>query len=112
MMKFLMAVLVAGALAGCAPGQPESQAQQSDDAACTAQADAVYNANNQDQLARTSQNGLLFPATPSHVFDAEQQGGMHERDSQITHCEQNGNADGQPSVNGVPVVTPHIVGTN
>ncbi|OYV26168.1 MAG: hypothetical protein B7X08_02880, partial [Acidocella sp. 20-63-7] len=49
MMKFLMAILAASALVGCAASQPESQAQQSDDAACTAQADA---ARHQAQLAR------------------------------------------------------------
>jgi hypothetical protein len=98
-------------LAGCAMGPPESQAQQADDAACAAQADAAYARDSPDLLARTSQNGLIYGATPTHVFDAEQMGAEHDRDSAVTKCEQTGNNAGPPTVNGVPVVPPQIVGT-
>ncbi len=43
---------------------------------------------------------------PNHVFDGQRMGSMSARDNQIQACEQNGNT---PSVNGVPVVAPHIV---
>jgi hypothetical protein len=111
MMKLMLVVGAAGWLAGCAVGPPESQAQQADDAACTAQADATYTSDSPDLLARTSQNGLIYGATPTHVFDAEQMGAQHDRDSAITKCEQTGNNSGAPTVNGVPVVPPKIVGT-
>jgi hypothetical protein len=107
MKQILLAALVCGALAGCAASAPETSAQQADDAVCTAQADAAYNAQNVDALSRTSQNGLYFAPTPNHVFDAQRMGSMHVRDSQIEDCEQNGNAG--LSVNGMPVVAPHIV---
>jgi hypothetical protein len=107
MKQIFLAALICGTLAGCAASPPESAAQQADDAACTAQADATYNAQNANLLARPSQNGLLYAPSPNHVFDAQKMGAMSARDNQIQQCEQNGNAG--PSVNGVPVVTPHIV---
>ncbi len=109
MMKFLMAVLACGTLAACAPVQPESQAQQADDAACTAQANAAYNASTLDQQARPSQNGLMYGAMPTHAFDGEKLGAEHQRESQISDCEQNGSASGPDDLNGAPVVIPHIV---
>ena len=110
MTRFFVAALACAWLAGCAAGAPESQAQKAETADCTAQADATYRAHTIDEEARTSQNGLIFGATPTHAFDAEHLGAEHVRDSQITACEQNGNNSG-PVVNGTPVVTPHIVGT-
>ncbi len=108
MMKFLMAVLACGALAACAPVQPESQAQQADDAACTAQADASYNASTLDLQARPSQNGLLYGAMPTHVFDGERLGAEHDRESQISHCEQTGGT-GPDDLPSPPAVAPHII---
>jgi hypothetical protein len=110
MTKFIVAVLLAGCLTGCA-AQPESQAQQADDSACTAQADAVYNAQNVNLEGRPSENGLRYPASPTEVFQGQQMGSEHERDTQITNCEEYGNDNGQNTVNGVPVVTPHIIST-
>jgi hypothetical protein len=109
MKQIFLAALVCGTLAGCAASPPESTAQQADDATCTAQADATYDAQNANLLARTSQNGLYLAPTPNHVFDGQRMGAMSARDNQIQACEQNGNAG--PSVNDVPVVTPHIVQT-
>jgi hypothetical protein len=106
MRQILLAALVCGTLAGCAGSQPESTAQQADDATCTAQADAAYEAQNANLLARTSENGLYFAPMPNQVFDGQRMGSMSARDNQIETCEQNGNT---PNVNGVPVVTPHIV---
>ena len=100
------------ALAGCAASPPESSAQQADDAACTTQADAVYNNETVDEQARTAQTGLRYAPMPNHVFDAEQLGAEHARESTITNCEQNGTGASGPEVNGTPVVTPHIIGTN
>ena len=110
MMKLLMAVMACAALAGCATSAAPASADDADAAACTAQADATYHALDEDQLARTSQAGLLYGAQPTHVFDAEQMGALHARDSQLSQCEQSGNS-GAPVVAGVPVVTPHIVNT-
>jgi hypothetical protein len=110
MMKVLMVLAACAALAGCA-GHPETASQQADDAACTAQADAGYNQATIDEQARTSQNGLLFAPTPNHVFDAERLGAEHTRDSEIARCEANGAGGSNPQVGGVPVVTPHIIGT-
>ncbi|MDE8347539.1 MAG: hypothetical protein POH28_15400, partial [Acidocella sp.] len=94
MMKIPVAILVCAMLAGCAPVMGESQGQQADDNACVAQADATYHALDEDQLARTGQNGLLYGATPTHVFDAEQMGAMRARQSELSTCEQNGNTGG------------------
>lgn len=107
-MKFsLMAVASILLLAGCA-SQPQSQAAQADAASCTSAADAGYNNSTLDQQARTLQNGLRYGA-PSQVFDAERQGAMSQRDQAIQDCEEYGNQNGGPAVNGVPVVAPHIV---
>jgi hypothetical protein len=111
MMKWMMAVTACAMLAGCAASQPESQAQQADDAACAAQGDAIYHADTIDEQARTSQNGLIYGATPTHVFDAEQLGALHMRDTAVSNCENNGNDSGPAALGGGPVVTPHIVGT-
>jgi len=106
MKQIFLAALICGTLAGCAASQPESTAQQADDATCTAQADATYEAQNPNLLARTGQNGLQFPAMPNQVFEGQRLGAMSARDNQIQACEQNGNT---ANVNGVPVVAPHIV---
>ena len=98
------------ALAACAQ-PPPSPAAEAEAAACTTQADAAYNAQNYDSLARTSQTGLYFANTPNHVFDAEQQGALHQRDSAITACESQGNNGLRPAI-GAPLVTPHIVTGN
>ncbi len=101
-------VLALGGLAGCAAAPPPSQAAAADAAACTAQADAAYNAQNYDQLSRTGQNGLYYAPMPNHVFDAQQQGALHVRDSQITDCEAHGSGGATASY-AAPLVTPHIV---
>ncbi len=95
-------------LAGCAAPAPPSAAATADANTCTAQADAVYQQENVDALSRTSQNGLYFGNTPTHVFDAQRMGSMHQRDSAITNCEDNGNSNLRPAY-GSPLVTPHIV---
>ncbi len=94
-------------LAGCA-SQPQSQAEAANAAACTANADAVYQNSTMDQQARTLQNGLRY-AGPTQVFDAERMGAMSNRDEQIQDCEKYGSQSGSPTVNGVQVVAPHIV---
>jgi len=111
MIRLYLAALLCAGLAGCAASAPESQAQKADDAACTAQGDAAYQADTVDEQARTGQNGLLYGATPTHVFDAETLGAEHVRESDIATCEQNGTYGNPSSINGVPVVAPHIVGT-
>jgi len=101
------------AMSGCAASPPPSQADQANLAACTAQADAAYNAQNYDQLSRTSQNGLLYSPTPSHVFDAQHLGSLHERDDQITDCVNNGTGGTVSASNALPgpaPVAPQIIG--
>ena len=94
-------------LAGCA-SQPQSQAAAANSAACTQAANQVYQNSTLDQQARTLQNGLRY-GTPTQVFSAEQMGAMNDRAQQIQHCENFGSQNGTPTVNGVQVVTPHIV---
>ncbi len=108
MKHILLAATACLGLAACA-STPESPAQQAEDAACTAQADAQYNQATLGDAGHTAQNGLMYGATPTHVFDAEHMGAMYERDSQIQDCEKTGNNNGQPVVNDVPVVAPHII---
>jgi len=110
MIRLLTAVLACGALGACAMSSPQTGAQ-ADASACTAQGDALYNASTLDEQARTGQNGLLFAPTPNHVFDAEQLGAEHERDTAITNCENNGNIDTPDGLPGPPAPPPHIVGT-
>ena len=94
-------------LAGCA-SQPQSSAAQADAAACTSAADTSYQNSTLDQQARTLQNGLRYGA-PMQVFDAERLGAMSQRDQAIQDCEEYGNQNGVPAVNGPPAVAPHIV---
>ncbi|MGE4480335.1 hypothetical protein [Acidocella sp.] len=103
----LLAAAAALLLASCA-SQPQSQAQAANSAACTAQADAVYRQSTVNLQARTQQNGLRYGA-PTQVFDSERMGAMNDRALQIQRCETLGNQNGAPTVNGVQVVTPHIV---
>jgi len=110
--RHFYAALAVMALAGCAYGPPPTAAQQADASACTAQADATYNAQNYDALSRPSQNGLYFSQRPNHVFDAQTQGAVHQRDSQITDCEEHGNSGTDPSAFAAPLVTPHIIANN
>jgi hypothetical protein len=109
MKLFAPAVLAVLALAGCAAQAPQSPAQTAEDQACTSQADAQYQQQTINEAGHTAQTGLMFPATPSHVFDSENLGAEHVRESQIQDCETTGNNNGQPEVNGVPVVAPHII---
>jgi len=96
-------------LAGCAPQPPASPAQQAEASACTAQADATYDSENTDALSRTSQNGVFFAPDPNRVFDSQRLGSLHDRDSEITACEDHGNGAGAIAP-GTPIVTPHIIG--
>ncbi len=110
MRKMMMAALGCAALAGCAAGPPPTAAENADAAACTQAADAAYEAQNYDELSRTSQTGVRYSATPNHVFDAQRLGSLHVRDSQITDCERNGNNDDRASlIPGPPPATPQIV---
>lgn len=108
MKLFFLAALVCLPLAGCAAEQT-SPAQQAEDSACTAQADAQYQQNTIDQQGRTAENGQRYPAMPTQVFGAETMGAMSQRDAQVQNCEETGSNNGQPEVNGVPVIAPHII---
>ena len=110
MIKALIAVMVCGGLAGCAQIAPGSAGRQAEDSACTAQANAIYNANTEDEQARTLQNGLLFAPMPTRVFQSQQMGAEHVYDSQVQQCEQNGNPDTGDSINTAPLVPPQIIG--
>ena len=105
---FVAAVLAFGTLAGCAAPSAPSNAADATAKACTAQAEAQYNASTVDLDARPTQSGLQFGATPNHVFDAEQMGAEHQRDSAITACEHSGDTGGAAN-GGSYAVTPHIV---
>ena len=107
MKSSLLAVAAILLLAGCA-SQPQSQAAAANTAACTDAANAAYQNSTLDQQARTLQNGLRYGG-PNQVFDAERLGAMNDRALQIQHCENFGSQNGAPTVNGVQVVTPHIV---
>ncbi len=97
MSRFPVIFAAFAALAGCAVAPPPSPAAEADASACTAQADAAYNAQNYEALSRPSQTGLIYSATPNHVFDAQNLGALHQRDSAITDCEQNGAIAGAPA---------------
>jgi len=110
---YFFAAALAGLLAigGCAGAPPPSQADDANLATCTAQADAAYDAQNYDQLSRTSQNGLRYSATPNHVFDAQQLGSLHERDDQLNDCVNNGSgATASATLPGPAPVAPQIIG--
>jgi hypothetical protein len=100
--------LLPALLAGCAMPPPATPSQQAEAASCTAQADAAYQAQNEDALSRTSQNGLLFAPVPNHVFDSQRLGSLHERDSAISDCEQNGDTTSAIAP-GTPIVAPQIM---
>jgi len=104
---FLLLLLPSLLASGCAKAPP-SAADQADLAACTRQADAAYNAQNYDALSRTDQTGLQFPATPTQVFQAQQLGLLHQRDSAITDCVNNGTV-ANSAIPGPPLPAPHIV---
>jgi hypothetical protein len=108
MKHFLLAATACLGLTACAAA-PESAAQRSEDAACTAQANAQYDQSTLDLQGRTTQNGLRYGAMPTLVFNGQTMGAEHVRDSQIQNCEKTGNNNGQPVVNGAPVVAPHII---
>lgn len=93
-------------LAGCS--QPQSQADAANAAACTANANEAYQNSTLNLQARTLQNGLRY-AGPNEAFNAERLGAQNNRTQQIQNCVNLGNQNGSPTVNGVPVVTPHIV---
>jgi len=99
-----------GLLAGCAESPAPSQADQANVASCTAQADAVYQQNNLNGLARTGQNGLLYPATPDQAFSGQRMGTLNVRDNQIQDCVDNGNPNNRPTVTA-PLPAPQIIGT-
>jgi hypothetical protein len=93
---------------GCSVSNPPSAADQADRDACTKQADAAYNAQNYEALSRTDQTGLRYSATPNHVFDAQNLGLLHQRDSAITDCVKNGTVNNS-AVPGPPLPAPHII---
>jgi hypothetical protein len=108
--RHLTAVILAAGLSGCAATPAPSQADQANLASCTQQADAVYQQDNLNGLARTPQNGLLYSATPNHVFDAQRLGTLSARDNQISDCVDNGNTS-RPGGGGAPLPVPQIIGT-
>jgi hypothetical protein len=102
-------ILTLGFLAGCAASPAPSPADQSNIASCTAQADAIYQQDNLNGLARTSQNGLLYAPMPNQVFNAQRMGTMNARDNQINDCVENGNPNNRP-LGGAPLPAPQIIG--
>jgi hypothetical protein len=102
-------MLALGMLAGCAESPAPSQADQANLASCTAQADAVYQQDNLNGLARTSQNGLLYAPMPNQVFQSQRMGTMSARDNQISDCVENGNPNNRPLA-GAPLPAPRIIG--
>ena len=98
-----------GLLAGCAESPAPSQADQANVASCTAQADAVYQQNNLNGLARTGQNGLLYAPMPNQVFDSQRMGSLNARDNQISNCVANGNPNNRPLA-AAPLPAPQIIG--
>jgi hypothetical protein len=105
-------ILAMGLLSGCAPAPAPSQADQANLAACTAQANAVYQQSNLNALGRTSQNGLLYSPTPDHVFDAQRMGTLNAYNNQVSDCVENGNPNTTPPAPaGAPLPKPQIIGT-
>jgi len=104
------APIIALALSACAPQSAPSQADQANLASCTAQADAVYDQSNLNGLARTGQNGLLYPASPGQVFSGQRMGTLNVRANQIQDCVDNGNPNNRPPVT-TPLPAPQIIGT-
>ncbi len=106
-------MLALAALSACAPQPTPSQASQASQAnlaSCTAQADAVYDQSNLNGLARTSQNGLLYPAAPDQVFSGQRMGTLNVRANQIQDCVDNGNPNNRLPVT-TPLPAPQIIGT-
>ncbi len=98
------------ALSACASQPAAPQAAQANLASCTAQADAIYDQSNLNGLARTGQNGLLYPATPDQAFSGQRMGTLNVRDNQIQDCVDNGNPNNRPTVTA-PLPAPQIIGT-
>lgn len=94
-------------LAGCA-ARPQDPAAAALRAACTKAADAAYKNSTINLQARPTQNGLRFGA-PVLAFQGEEMGAMNARALQIQRCEETGLQNGTPTMNGVQIVTPHIV---
>lgn len=109
-LSFWAVPILALALSACAPQPSPSPAAQANLASCTAQADAAYQQSNLNGLARTSQNGLLFPATPNQVFDGQRMGTLDARNNQIQDCVDNGNPNNAPAT-AATVPAPQIIGT-
>lgn len=107
MKSSFLAVAAILLLAGCA-SQPQSRAAAANSAACTDTANQVYQNSTLNLQARPVQNGIRYGA-PTQLFDSERLGAQNDRTLQIQRCENIGNQNGSPTVNGVPVVTPHIV---
>ena len=104
--------MLAAALSGCA-APALSSADQAELAACTQNADAVYQADNENGLARTGQNGLYFAPTPDHVFDAQRMGTLAARNNQIKDCVDNGNSGSAAGVPGqAKLPAPQIIAPN
>ena len=107
-MRFLPIAAACLLLTACAAPQPKTPAQAALQAACQSQAEADYQQNTLSDAGHTAQNGLMFGATPTHVFDAEHMGAQHQYESDMQNCEQTGNIGGQPVISGPPI-TPHIL---
>ncbi len=107
---FAAPMLALAALSACSPPPAPSAGDQANLASCTAQADAVYDQSNLNGLARTGQNGLLYPATPGQVFSGQRMGTLNARNNQIQDCVDNGNPNNRPTVTE-PLPAPQIIGT-
>ncbi len=103
--RMALVILPSGLLSACA-APPPSAADQTELTTCTQQADAVYQQDNIDGLARTNQNGLYFAPDPNHVFDAQREGTLDARNNQIRACMNNGNAT---PPGGAPLPAPQII---
>lgn len=103
----LLAILAASLLSGCA-AQPPTTAAAANRAACVKAANTAYKNSTLNLEARPAQVGLRYGA-PVMAFQGEEMGAMNQRALQIRHCEQSGVQNGSPALNGVQLVTPHIV---
>lgn len=108
MMKVSLLALTSCLLLAACASTPQNAATAANDAACVRQANAAYRASTVNLLARIPQTNQRYGA-PTLAFEGERLAAENARSLQIRRCETFGLQNGSPTVDGVPVVTPHIV---
>ncbi len=97
MARLALAAAAMALLTGC-NAAPRSRADAATNAACRAEVDRVYAAQNRSELSRRDQRDTPFAESYNSGITSRGLGALFGRDNQVSTCISNSNASGTAAV--------------